>query len=166
MNHQDFLSTVAKHQPCTSRDLYLPLLELGYYSTKPENEAIEDISKVAHYLKTKGMLISEKQTGSFGVRNVWSVKQEETESQHEETAMEETEEMPSDIAEITQPERVRHGCIVTECLVWVGERNNFAEVQRQHDQLQVSGDILLESQAEIDAFAAELSAILRMGLAA
>ena len=80
--------------------------------------------------------------------------------------METTEEMASDIAEITKHERVRHGCVVTECMVWVGDRQNFAEVRREHDQLQVTGEILLESQAEIDAFAAELSAILRMGLAA
>lgn len=124
MNHQDFLSTVAKHQPCTSRDLYLPLLERGYYSTKPENEAIEDISKVAHYLKTKGMLISEKQTGSFGVRNVWSISTEaarnirgmvKTETETKEEPMPEhttsddyerlsiagdDEEMASDVAEL------------------------------------------------------------------
>jgi len=101
MNHTDFLSAVAKHQPCTSRDLYLPLLEKGYYSTKPENEAIEDIAKVAHYLKTKGMLISEKQTGSFGVRNVWSVAETQSTTQ-EETNMNEHAEMASDVAELSE----------------------------------------------------------------
>lgn len=164
MNQQDFINTVAKYQPCTSRDLYLPLLGLGYYSNKTESEAIEDIAKHAGYLRGKGLLMSEKQTGSFGVRNVWSVKPE-TKSQPEETEFEQEEEMASDIAEITQPYRVRHGCVVTECIVWVGEPQNFAEVRREHDQLSVSGEILLESQAEITAFAAELSAILRMGLA-
>ena len=99
MNQSDFLNAVAKHQPCTSRDLYLPLLEKGYYSTKPENAAIEDIAKYAGYLKKIGLLINEKQARpQGGSSNVWSLAKTETTT--EETDMDDHAEMASDIAEL------------------------------------------------------------------
>jgi hypothetical protein len=74
-------------------------LSAGYYATKTESEAVEDIAKHAGYLRSKGLLISEKQTGSFGVRNVWSVAETQS-TTPEETNMDEHEEMASDVAEI------------------------------------------------------------------
>lgn len=75
MNQSDLIQTIRTHQPITSRALYEPLLELGYYATKTETEAVEDIAKWCCRLKEKGILIAESKRPNDKHRavNFWTI---------------------------------------------------------------------------------------------